>query len=307
MIGAIAGDIIGSRFEGRRRASKRFKMFAKSSHFTDDTVLTIAIADCILNDKDYTSTIKEYYSLYPNAGYGSGFKAWAKSDDPDGYNSYGNGSAMRISPVVWAAVDGEDVMRLAKETAEVTHNHEEGVKGAQAIAYLGWMAREGEEKSKIRECAETKFGYDIDGVVPNEVDLDCSCQTTVPMAIKAFLDGIDYEETMRLAVHMGGDSDTIACMAATIAEPYYYYSSGMSIKLRKKVFETLDLRLGTIAVEFIRKYIRPDFNPIVEPADNYDDETMFVEFLNDCALSNGGEDLPDDVECDSPIIDRVEA
>lgn len=224
MLGAIIGDIIGSSYEFKGLKSTEFPLFTSASRFTDDTVLTVAVADCILHNRDYAKTFKEYGRRYPNAGYGGMFGNWLRSANSNSYNSYGNGSAMRVSPVGFAYRTIDEVLREAQRSAEVTHNHPEGIKGAQAIASAIFLGRTGKEKKEIRGYIEGRFGYDLnrtlDEIRPS-YHFDETCQGSVPEAIIAFLESTDYEDTVRKAVSLGGDADTLACMAGGIAEAYY--------------------------------------------------------------------------------------
>lgn len=224
MKGAIIGDIIGSKFEKNNIKTKDFELFTKSSRFTDDTVLTIAVADCILHEKEFATTIKEYGINYPNAGYGAKFKIWLLGLINGGYNSWGNGSAMRVSPIGFAFDDEKIVLQKAKESAIITHNHEEGIKGAQAIAMCVFLARKGQSKSEIKRYVAAKFGYNLNRTI-NEIrpnyKFDVSCQGSVPESIIAFLESENFEDAIRLAISIGGDSDTIACMAGAISEAFY--------------------------------------------------------------------------------------
>ncbi len=224
IIGAIAGDVIGSIYESRNDKTTDFPLYSVNCHFTDDTVLTIAVADCILNEKDFAQTIWEYGNAYPHSGYGKMFKNWLASDNPQPYNSYGNGSAMRVSPVGFACQNMEEVLKVAAQSAEVTHNHPEGIKGAQAIAAAVFLARTGQPKQAIRDFITEKFAYDLnftmDSIRPS-YKFDATCQGSVPQAIVAFLESHDIESAIRLAISIGGDSDTIACMAGGIAMAYY--------------------------------------------------------------------------------------
>ncbi|MEI8349864.1 MAG: ADP-ribosylglycohydrolase family protein [Candidatus Omnitrophota bacterium] len=224
MIGAIAGDIIGSIYEFTNVKRTDFDLFSKHSHFTDDTVLTIAVADCILNGKDYAKTIKEYGRRYPDRGYGIRFKGWLLLEESAPYNSFGNGSAMRVSPVGFAFDDINKVMEEAKKSAEVTHNHPEGIKGAQAIAIAIFLAKNGERKENIKEHIENTFNYNLRQTleeIRSSYHFDETCQGTVPQAITAFLESNSYEDAIRKAISIGGDSDTIACITGGIAEAYY--------------------------------------------------------------------------------------
>jgi len=254
MLGAIAGDIIGSSYEWRRTKSYSFDLFTPSSRFTDDTVLTTAVADCILHGKDYAEAFREYGRRYPDAGYGSMFRQWLNSDNPVPYNSYGNGSAMRVSPIGFAFSTLEAVLKEAKKSAIVTHNHPEGVKGAQAIAAAIFMARMGEGKEVIYKYIEFTFGYNLsrslDGIRPfyhfNE-----TCQGSVPEAIIAFLESSDYEDAIRKAVSLGGDSDTLACMTGGIAEAYYREIPEYIVR---KVRTILDSSLLAVVDEFNERF-----------------------------------------------------
>lgn len=224
IIGAIAGDVIGSIYEWHNNKTTDFPLYSVNCHFTDDTVLTIAVADCILNEKDFSQTIWEYGNAYPKSGYGKMFKNWLASDNPQPYNSYGNGSAMRVSPVGFAYHSMEEVLKVAAQSAEVTHNHPEGIKGAQAVAAAVFLARTGQPKQAIRQFITQKFDYDLnftlDSIRPS-YKFDATCQGSVPQAIVAFLESHNFESAIRLAISIGGDSDTIACMTGGIAMAYY--------------------------------------------------------------------------------------
>jgi len=224
IIGAIAGDIIGSVYEWNNVKTTDFDLFSEKSKFTDDTVLTVAIADCILNEKDFAKTVWEYGRKYRHRGYGGKFKKWLQSDNPKPYGSFGNGAAMRVSAVGFAYDDMETVLEKAKETAEITHNHKEGIKGAQAIASAIFLAQNNKTKEEIRRFITNKFGYNLDFTIDSIrpfYKFDVTCQGSVPPAIKAFLESSNYENAIRLAISIGGDSDTIACMTGGIASAFY--------------------------------------------------------------------------------------
>ncbi len=224
MIGAIAGDVIGSYYEGFPTKKSDFKLFNEASRFTDDTVLTVAVADCILNGRDYASTLQQYGLKYPRAGYGGMFYRWLHSVSLQPYDSFGNGSAMRVSPVGFAFNSYEQVLEEAEKSAAVTHNHPEGIKGAQAIASAIFWARMGKSKDYIRTHIETSFGYDLSSTLDEirpAYEFDVTCQGSVPQAIIAFLESDDYEDSIRKAISLGGDSDTIACMTGGISQAYY--------------------------------------------------------------------------------------
>lgn len=224
MIGAIIGDVIGSVYEFNNHRSKEFPLFQASSDFTDDSVLTFATAKVLLDGGDYAATYQQFARAYPHRGYGERFSRWIKLDDPKPYNSFGNGSAMRIAPIGFAFADAETTLEEAKRSAEVTHNHPEGIKGAQAVALAIWMARKGEGKAAIRHAIEKQFGYDLirDCDFIRQVNkFDETCQGSVPEAITCFLESVDFEDCIRLSISIGGDSDTIACIAGGIAQAYY--------------------------------------------------------------------------------------
>jgi ADP-ribosylglycohydrolase len=224
VIGVIAGDVIGSVHEHGMGKSTDFPLFDPLCRFTDDTVLTVATAHAILTGMPYDVAYRDFGRRYPNAGYGGSFYDWLFADDPRPYNSWGNGSAMRVAPVGLAFDRVDDVLREAERSAAVTHNHAEGIKGAQATALAVFMARSGASKSQIREELAERFGYDlhrtIESIRPG-YRWDVSCQGSVPEAIIAFLDSSDVEHAIRLAVSLGGDADTQAAIAGGIAEAYY--------------------------------------------------------------------------------------
>lgn len=229
MIGALIGDIIGSVYEFNNIKSTDFELFYEESYFTDDTVMTLAVAKWLIEDDTHTEQhlircMQELGRRYPDAGYGGTFYRWIFQDDPQPYNSWGNGAGMRVSPVGLYAKTLDEALRLAEITASVSHNHPEGIKGAQAIASCVFLCKEGKTKVEIKDYIENTFGYDlnrtIDEIRPN-YRFDVSCQGSVPEAIIAFLEGNSFEEVLRLAISLGGDSDTIACMACGIAACMY--------------------------------------------------------------------------------------
>src|SRR4051794_32513520 len=213
MLGAIAGDIIGSIYEHRNIKTTRFPLFHPLCRFTDDTVLTVALADSLLHGTRFVDLLKRYYRAYPRAGYGGMFHEWAQAEDSRPYNSWGNGSAMRVSPVGFAFDTLEDVLERARRSAEVTHDHPEGIKGAQAVASAIFLARTGKGKEHIKNYVEAAFGYDL-GTPLDEIresyEFDVSCQGSVPQAIRAFLESDDFEDAIRRAISIGGDRDTDA-------------------------------------------------------------------------------------------------
>jgi ADP-ribosylglycohydrolase len=224
ILGSIAGDIIGSVFEFSNVKTVNFNLFCQISTFTDDSVLTVATMDAILNRKGYSEAYRMYGKNYPHRGYGGNFGSWIHSKKPKPYNSWGNGSAMRVSPVGWYGNNLDDVMAEARKSAEVTHNHPEGIKGAQSVAAAIYMARNGKSKDEIKGFITETFGYNLDRKIEDirpDYEFNESCQGTVPEAILAFLDSTDFENAIRLAISLGGDSDTIACITGGIAEAYY--------------------------------------------------------------------------------------
>jgi len=238
LFGAIAGDIIGSRHEWKACTDPQFALFSKSSKFTDDSVLTIAVADAILNQHGYVEAIVEYARRYPKAGYGSFFRRWLANDGVEPYNSFGNGSAMRVSPVAWTFNTEEEVLREAEHSAAVTHNHPEGIKGAQSVALAIHLARTGADKNQIREEIESRFGYNLsrtlDEIRPN-YKWDSTSPGSVPESIIAFLESTDFESTVRNAILLGGDADTMAAIAGSIAEAYYGVPEEIIAEARKRL------------------------------------------------------------------------
>jgi ADP-ribosylglycohydrolase len=256
MIGAIAGDIIGSIYEFEAIKTKDFPLFSPHCSFTDDTVLTVAIADAILNGRSYLEAVRDIGRRYPDAGYGGFFFRWLHSEDSRPYNSWGNGSAMRVSPIGFAFSDEETVLREAARTAEITHNHPEGIKGAQATALAIFLARTGNSKDEIRRTIQSRFAYDLDRSVDEirpSYSFTESCQETTPEAIIAFLDSTSYEDAIRNAISLGGDSDTLACITGGIAESFY---GGVPSDIRVKVKECLSPDLWEITAKFSKKYGR---------------------------------------------------
>ena len=236
MLGAIIGDIVGSSHEFNSIKTTKFNLFDKESYYTDDSVMTMAVAEWLLDDTKHTHKVLEdimvkYGSLNPDAGYGGMFFRWLffperifKSGKRLPYNSFGNGSAMRVSAVGWLFDTLEETERVAEISASITHNHPEGIKGAQATAAAIWMARNGKSKQEIKDYISAKYGYDLDRTcdeIRPKYDFDVTCQGSVPESIIAFLESTDYESTVRLAVSLGGDSDTQACIAGGIAEAFY--------------------------------------------------------------------------------------
>lgn len=224
MLGAIIGDIVGSVYELHPIKTTDFPLFHQNSRFTDDSVLTIAIADAILEQTGYAQALKTYGRNYPDAGYGGAFYNWIFDPKSAPYSSWGNGAAMRVSPVGFALSSVDRVLQEAENTAAVSHNHPEGIKGAQAVALAVFLARTGWDKDSIREEIMRRFGYRLERTVDEirpSYRFNVSCQGTVPEAIIAFLDSEDYEDAIRQAISLGGDSDTLACIAGGIAHAYF--------------------------------------------------------------------------------------
>jgi ADP-ribosylglycohydrolase len=257
MLGAIAGDVIGSVYEAANVKQSDFgPLFGRFSRPTDDSVLTCAVAEWVLRGAgdDLPDRLKSWFRQFPYAGYGGTFIKWASSSTRSPYNSWGNGSAMRVSPVGFAFASLEQTLVHARRSAEVTHNHPEGVKGAEATAASVYFARTGTSKAEIREFVETRFGYDLsrrlDDVRPGYC-FDVSCQGSVPEAILAFLESEDWEDAVRKAISLGGDSDTIACIAGGIAAAFY---GGVPREIRAEVEGRLPPAMRAILAEFLLSF-----------------------------------------------------
>lgn len=250
LMGAIIGDIAGSRFESHpHKDPYDFDLIAPRCRFTDDTVLTIAVADALIHGRPYDETIRHWAKKYPRAGYGKAFRKWMHDETMGPYNSWGNGSAMRVSPCGYLPTL-ERVLEEAKASAECTHNHEEGVKGAQATAACIFLAREGKSKVDIKNYIADTFDYNLDRTIEEirpTYRFDSSCWGSVPEAIIAFLDGKDYRDTIRLAISLGGDSDTQAAIAGSIAQAYY---GNIPHRLAKNAREKLEDDMIEILDEF---------------------------------------------------------
>jgi ADP-ribosylglycohydrolase len=224
MIGAISGDIIGSLYEASPIKTENFRLFHQYSRFTDDTVMTIAIAESIILNISYAENMQKWGRKYPDAGYGISFYHWLFAKNPKPYNSWGNGAAMKVSPIGFAFNSIEEVKAEAERSVIASHNHPEGIKGAKAVASAVYYARHFQDKDKIRDLIESEYGYNLDRKISDireDYVMDVSCQGSVPEAIIAFLDSSSFEDTIRKAVSLGGDSDTLACIAGGIAEAYY--------------------------------------------------------------------------------------
>lgn len=253
MLGAIYGDMCGSFFEHHNHKSKQVELWTHVSRFTDDTVLTVATMEALMGSMDFSERYRSYFLRYPHAGFGSGFAAWAMSGSDEPYNSFGNGSAMRVSPVAWVCETLDEVLTVARATAEVTHNHPEGIKGAQAIACAIFLTRKGKSREEVRDYIESAFSYDLSEPLSSIrawYRFDVSCQGSVPQAIRAWLESDGLEDAIRNAISIGGDSDTLACMAGGIAEAEY----GLTDNERHRVFSRLDPGLGKVVKGFYERF-----------------------------------------------------
>lgn len=254
MLGAIAGDVIGSVWEGRSIKTKEFQLFNRHAGFTDDTVLTAATAYAIMNSLSYGEAYKQFGRAYPGRGYGANFQNWITQPGIRPYGSFGNGSAMRVGPVGWAFPSMARVLSEAEKSASCTHSHMEGIKGAQAVALSIYLARKGATKEDIRTEVENRFDYDLHRRLQDirrDYGFDVSCQGSVPEAIIAFLESSSFEDAVRNAVSLGGDTDTQACIAGAIAEAYYI---NIPLKIASFVKKRLDETLLRIIRDFSRKY-----------------------------------------------------
>ena len=288
MYGAILGDIIGSPYEfDRGSKTKDFPFFDKGATFTDDSVMTIAVADALMQAEDRNviddeSAVKallidsmhKWGHKYPNAGYGGRFRTWLRHNECEPYNSWGNGSAMRVSSVGRMFDDLETTRKVARWTAEVTHNHPEGVKGAEATACAIFLARTGSSKEEIRDFITNDIGYDLsrtcDEIRPDYYHVE-SCQETVPEAITAFLEGEDFEDVISTAVSLGGDCDTLTCIAGSIAEAFYV----VPVELQAECEARIPRDMREILVSFKKRYIETSYERTVvyaEPEDYIPEE-----------------------------------
>jgi len=256
MIGAIVGDIVGSVYEFiDEKPPYNFPLYDDQSFFTDDTVLTVALADSILNESDYKNKMRGYYKLYPDCSYGGTFHQWASGMIDGPYNSWGNGSAMRVSPIGWAYNDIETVLQKAKESAEITHNHSEGIKGAQSTALAIYLSRIGASKQEIKIEIENRFNYNLNFELEElrkNYKFSESCQGTVPQAIFTFLVSDNFEDSIRKAIYIGGDSDTLACINGSIADAFY---KGVPGQIKDQVFSILDNHLTKVVKDFENNFL----------------------------------------------------
>lgn len=260
MLGALIGDIAGSRFEWNNRKSREFQLLTPECHITDDSVMTLAVAHAILESGDRRDTLSQkavesmqaFGRRWARGCYGGRFSLWLESDHPEPYGSFGNGSAMRVSPCAWAAVSLEDALDMARRVTMVTHDHPEGIRGAEAVTAAIWFARQGESPATIRKRMEAswyRLDFTLDGIRESYA-FDVSCQGSVPQAIEAFLEADSVEGAVRNAISLGGDSDTIAAMAGSMAEACY----GVPEELRKQILTYLDAPLREVLERFEQRF-----------------------------------------------------
>jgi ADP-ribosylglycohydrolase len=252
MWGAIIGDVVGSLFERFNHKSKDFELFHALSHYTDDTVMTIATMDALLKEIPFEVAYKKWYRKYPKAGFGQRFREWGKSDSYEPLRSYGNGSAMRVSPIAYWKDTLEEVLEIATQSTDVTHNHPEGIKGAQAVASVIFMAKSNKGKEEIKKYIEDTFNYDLSescDSIRQWYKFDVTCQGSVPQAIRCFYEATDFEDAIRLAISIGGDSDTIGCMTGSMAEAYY----PIDVKIKQETLNRLPREFVDVFYRFLEK------------------------------------------------------
>jgi ADP-ribosylglycohydrolase len=261
MLGAIAGDIIGSAHEGAQSRGRHFTLFTPRSRFTDDSVLTVAVAHSLRTGSPYATALRDWARRYPTAGYGSGFQQWFEQDDAGPYNSFGNGAAMRVAAVAWAFDSMDEVLDHAQRTAAPTHDHPEGIRGARAIAAAILAARTGSSKEDIARLLAEQHGYEC-RIRLSELEerggFDVTCQVTVPSAVAAFLHSKDFEDAVRIAVSLGGDTDTLACIAGALAEAHY----GIPPAIQAEALRHLDAPLREEVQLFARHYHLAHLAPV---------------------------------------------
>lgn len=251
MIGAIIGDIVGSRFEFNNTRDKNFKLFTAESSFTDDTICTVAVADTLLRKADFATTLHEWCRKYPTptGGYGCSFARWVASDAPTPYYSFGNGAAMRVSPCAYAYDNASDVMRAAIASADVTHNHPEGIIGAMSTALAVFGLINAQSKDIVRSVLQLYY-HDCKLSDFEQGKFDETCQGTVPLAMHIFLESVSFEDAIRRAVLWGGDSDTLAAIVGSLAEAYY----GVPIALEKRAMQFLDDDMKQVIINFNKTF-----------------------------------------------------
>jgi len=255
MLGAIAGDIIGSIYEHRTINTTDFPLFGEGCAATDDSVLTVATAEALMGDRDFAVHFRGYGRRYPDAGYGGMFLGWIGDDGAGPYNSFGNGSAMRVSPVGWFARSEQETLDLATDTAAVTHNHPEGVMGAQAVALAIWLARGKASGGDIAREITRHFAYDLSISVDRireTYGFDMTCQGSVPQALRCAIEADSYEVAVRLAVSLGGDADTQACIAGAVAEARF----GLPSDIARKAMTYLDGDLRSVVTRFYKRHVK---------------------------------------------------
>jgi ADP-ribosylglycohydrolase len=255
VIGAIVGDIVGSVYEFSKPIDEGFELFMPSSRFTDDTVMSVAVADAILTDGNYAKAFRRWGKVYPHAGYGGMFHAWLTQPWRGPYKSFGNGSAMRVSPVGFAFDTEKEVLAEAKRSAECTHNHKEGIKGAQATALAIFMGRKGASKREIIGEMEMRFGYDLSRYlqeIRKDHVMDASCQVALPVCLTAFMESSDFEDAIRKSVALGGDTDTQGAITGGIAQGYY---KEIPAEMLRAVEERLTPDLLEVVRAFAKKYM----------------------------------------------------
>jgi type I restriction enzyme M protein len=260
MLGAIIGDIAGSRFQWDNIKSKEFTLFTEECYTTDDSIMTLAIAKAILAcsgdyahlEKNAVSYMQKFCRCYPDAEYGERFYDWILKKYPKPYNSFGNGAAMRVSPCGFAAKTMEEAIALSKAVTKVTHNHPEGMKAAEAVSAAIFLARSGKKMTEIRDYIEKRYyriGFTLDSIRPT-YDFDVTCQGSVPQAFEAFFESTGFEDAIRNAISIGGDSDTIAAITGGIAEAYY----GIPSSICENALAFLNNSMISIVAEFEKKY-----------------------------------------------------
>ncbi len=246
MLGAIVGDIVGSVYEFDNHRSKVFPLFKAESVFTDDSVMTVALAYAIVADGGVESVMRRWGAQYPRAGYGGMFRRWLADETMGPYGSFGNGAAMRISPAGWAYPTLDETLKRARQYTEVTHNHPEGIKGAETVAGAIWLARHGSSRKDLREWIVKHSGYDLsrtcDEIRPG-YEFNETCQRTVPEALTAFMESTDFEDSIRLGISLGGDSDTLACITGSVAEAFY---GGVPPEIEREALARLDQPLRDV-------------------------------------------------------------
>lgn len=310
MYGAILGDIAGSPYEfDRGGKTKDVPLFIDESHYTDDSVMTVAVAEALINagadagenevKEKLVESIKKWGNLYPDAGYGGRFRVWLFGDNTEPYGSYGNGSAMRVSPTGWLYSSLERTREVARWTAEITHNHPEGVKGAESVAAIIYLSRKGYDKAYIKDYVVSEFGYDLsrtcDDIRPGYHHVE-SCQETVPEAITAFLEGENFVDVVKTAISLGGDCDTLTDIAAAMAEAYYGISKELISEVDKRVSD--DMRKVLYKFTHLRQKIvavKSDWS--TEPMPDQQDSFTLERSFADEEISNLRKgNVPDEME-----------